>query len=488
MPGTTDNSQQREDRIRSVGELARDFSARLDRDWPLIWVRGEISGARRPGASGHYYFTLKDDKASFSAVLWRGRAQSMQILPRDGLQVEAQVRLVFYGRAGRLQLDIQQFRRANEGELMRAFLERRDRLQAEGLFDPDRKQILPVFPRRIGLLTARTGAALRDMIHVFQRRHPSIELILQDTPVQGDHAGTELSHRLRRLWRQPGLDLIILGRGGGSFEDLFCFSDEGLVRAIAECPLPVISAVGHEIDTPLSDLVADLRAPTPTAAAELSVPDDEELKRLLLHLKQRGETAFYNRRQHALVTLQALKDHYAFRDPLNRLQQSGQNLDDLRVRLRRETLTRYQGYRTLLPMLSARLKRRLHHLHQLTTDRLRSLPRRLERLQRLSLERALTSLDMGRKGLDQQTLQTLERHRQRFGIVQKRLEALDASRVRELAKRLGMTQVRDGEGQALLQAADFHIGQHFQFDYSDGTVKARVENTSLHPKSHMGEL
>jgi exodeoxyribonuclease VII large subunit len=479
MTGSTDNSPLGKKRIRSVGELARDFTAHLNREWPLLWVHGEISGARPAGAAGHYYFTLKDEQASFSAVLWRGRARNLRVLPRDGLQIEALVRLVFYGPQGRLQLDIQEFRPCDEGALMRAFLERRDRLQKEGLFDSDRKKPLPRFPKTIGLLTARTGAALRDMMQVFQVRHPSIKLILQDTPVQGKGAGTTLAKRLRYLWQQPGVDLIILGRGGGSFEDLFCFSDEALVRAIADCPLPVVSAVGHEVDTPLSDLVADFRAPTPTAAAQSTVPNDADLQQGLFQLKQRAESSMQANLRRSRLELSALRDHYALRDPLLRLSQAAQSLDDFAVRLRRESIASYEGYSQLLVQSKQSLGRSLRHLHQATEQALVQLPKRLKYPLLQQIRQRKDDLARNKKAMPRFLFQSLRTAGHRLELLEKRLHALKASQVRKMAARLGMTQVLDEKKSPLLQARDFAEQALIYMDYSDGRICARVLKRDL---------
>lgn len=477
MPAASRARTDDPDRIRSLSELAREFSARLEEDWPPLWVRAEVSGCRLHGSSGHTYLTLKDAGAQFPAVLWRGRAATLSTRPRDGMRVEALVRLVFYGPGGRLQLDIQALRPAGLGDLMQAFLALKERLAAEGLFDAARKRPLPFFPETIGLLTAEGGAALQDILKVIRRRRPGVKLVLQPVPVQGPGCGRALADGLRRLARTPGLDLIVLGRGGGSFEDLFGFNDEALVRAIAACEVPTISAVGHEIDLVLSDLAADLRAPTPSAAAELAVPDDEELRARLSGLRRRLRLALDGRLAESRRRLATLERDRAFHEPRRRLAEARQRLDEALAQLRGSL---EGGARLAAERLEGRSRRLASALRRAVAagarlaapwpDRLARAARRPAEASRERLERAGGALESAAR----------RRHGDaavRLAALGARLEALDQARVARQARRLGFARVvlDDGSGTPLLRAADGRPGQRIGVEFADGRLRATVD-------------
>jgi exodeoxyribonuclease VII large subunit len=256
----------------SVSDLNRYVRQMLETDFRLQGVRvaGEISGFRAY-PSGHWYFTLKDAAAQVNCVMWRGRAERQRYLPRDGDAVEAQGDVTLYETRGQYQLDVAWIEPAGEGELYREFLRLKARLEAEGLFDPGRKRPLPEWPRVIGIVTSPAGAALRDMLNILRRRFPLAEVLLSPAQVQGEDAPPQIVAALAALAdHEP--DVIIVARGGGSLEDLWAFNDEDVARAIAASPVPVVSGVGHETDFTIADFVADLRAPTPSAAAELVTP------------------------------------------------------------------------------------------------------------------------------------------------------------------------------------------------------------------------
>lgn len=235
-----------------------------------VWVQGEISNLARP-ASGHVYFTLKDANASLRCVMWKTSAARLDLALRDGMEVEAHGRIGVYEPQGQYQLYADQIRPVGEGALFQEFLRLKSMLEAEGLFDPERKRPIPEFPKRIGIVTSATGAALRDMLNILRRRLPLVEVILAPSPVQGIEAPPALVKALQSPILQSS-DVILLARGGGSIEDLWAFNDERVVRAVASSKVPVICGVGHETDFTLCDFAADLRAPTPTAAAELATP------------------------------------------------------------------------------------------------------------------------------------------------------------------------------------------------------------------------
>jgi exodeoxyribonuclease VII large subunit len=262
----------------TVSELNRHVRQVLEMDLDLrdVWVEGEISNVSRP-SSGHLYFTLKDAQASLRCVMWRSEAAQLLRLPHDGEAVEAHGRVGVYEAGGQYQLYADSLRPAGEGRLYQAFLMLKERLEKEGLFDPERKRPLPSFPKRIGVVTSPSGAALRDVVHVLRRRFPLVEVVLAPTPVQGDEAAPGVIAAIEALNRHVHPDIILVVRGGGSIEDLWAFNDEGVARAIVSSEAPVISGIGHETDFVIADFVADRRAPTPSAAAEIATPDERDL-------------------------------------------------------------------------------------------------------------------------------------------------------------------------------------------------------------------
>ncbi|HRE17105.1 MAG TPA: exodeoxyribonuclease VII large subunit [Rhodocyclaceae bacterium] len=259
--------------VLSVSELNRQVRQVLESQIPLLWVGGEISNLTY-AASGHVYFSLKDAGAQVRCVMWRNRAQILGWRLENGQQIEARALVSFYEPRGDFQLNIEAVRRAGQGDLFQRFLELKARLENEGLFAAERKRPLPGFPRRIGIVTSPQAAALRDVLTTLARRAPHLVLTLYPTPVQGEGAGSRIADALTVAGADNN-DLILLCRGGGSMEDLWAFNDETLARAIVACPVPVISGVGHETDFTIADFAADLRAPTPTAGAELAAPDRE---------------------------------------------------------------------------------------------------------------------------------------------------------------------------------------------------------------------
>jgi exodeoxyribonuclease VII large subunit len=266
-----------------VSEIARHLREVLAADVILsdVWVQGEFSGCKQ-AASGHLYFSLKDESAAIRCVMWKSQVMRLARIPRDGEAAYAHGSFSVYEARGDLQLYVEELQFIGAGLLYQQFEALKRRLQAEGLFDEARKRPLPKFPRRIGIATSPDGAVLHDILHIFERRYPLIDVFLAPCTVQGDAAPEQIAAALAALQVVPDLDLIILARGGGSFEDLFCFNDERVARAIVASRVPVISAVGHETDFTIADFCADLRAPTPTAAAQFCTPDQNELRATLL--------------------------------------------------------------------------------------------------------------------------------------------------------------------------------------------------------------
>jgi exodeoxyribonuclease VII large subunit len=274
----------------SVSRVNQAAKALLERGFGVLRVRGEVTNFLR-ARSGHCYFTLRDDEAQLRCVMWRDDARRLPTQPEEGMEVTARGRLTLYPARGDVQLAVTALEAEGEG-LWKLALERvRAKLTAEGLTDPARKRPLPRFPARVGIVTSPDGAALRDIVTVIRRRAPWTQLVLCGTRVQGEGAADEIAAAIRRLGRSGRVEVMIVGRGGGSIEDLWCFNEEVVARAIAAAPVPVISAVGHETDITIADLVADLRAPTPSAAAEAAVPEVLELRRHLSAQRRRLATA-----------------------------------------------------------------------------------------------------------------------------------------------------------------------------------------------------
>ncbi|HET7125502.1 MAG TPA: exodeoxyribonuclease VII large subunit, partial [Lysobacter sp.] len=298
-----------------LNTLARDL---LEGAFPAIWVEGELSGVARP-ASGHLYFSLKDERAQVRCAMFRPKSSWLKFQPRDGLRVLARGRLTLYEARGEYQLVLDHMEEAGEGALRRALEELKARLAAEGLFDAERKRPLPVFPRRIGLLTSPSGAVVRDVLSVLARRLPLAEIHVLPVPVQGATAAAQIRGMLARAIQSERYDVLLIARGGGSLEDLWAFNDEQLARAIAASPIPVVSAIGHETDFSLSDFAADLRAPTPSVAAELLVPDRIDLRTRLAGFSRALASSHDNRHRQvaqradrAWLRLQALHPQAQF--------------------------------------------------------------------------------------------------------------------------------------------------------------------------------
>jgi exodeoxyribonuclease VII large subunit len=314
----------------TVTELTRYLRQLLESDDNLqdIWVQGEVSNLSRP-SSGHLYFTLKDSGASLRCVMWRNAVISQGILPRDGDQIEAHGAVSIYEPGGQYQLYIDKIRPLGEGLLYQEFLRLKTRLEEEGLFDPERKRAIPGWPQRIGIVTSPTGAALRDILNTLQRRYPLVEVILSPTAVQGNEAPAGIVSALKALNLYAEPDLILLARGGGSIEDLWAFNDERVAYAIADSRAPVISGVGHETDFTIADFAADLRAPTPTAAAELATPHkadlEQKINEMVLSLGKASNLQIINLRW----ALSELKNQLTLYSPRNRLLSDRQRLDEM---------------------------------------------------------------------------------------------------------------------------------------------------------------
>lgn len=320
-----------------------------------LWLQGELSEFKRHSASGHCYFSLKDEGALLRGVMWRSAADRMAQLPRSGDLVLAHGRLGFYSPRGDLQIYVDAMLPAGVGLLYARFEQLRARLEAEGLFSPERKRPLPELPRRIALVTAPGGAALQDMLTILARRCPLVEVLIAPCLVQGERAPDSIVEALYQAYA-AGVDLVILARGGGSLEDLWAFNDEAVARAAFASPVPLITGVGHETDTTIVDYVADLRAPTPSAAAELAVPELADLHARIDHARSRiafAATSDFARRRTGLAEAASAVEHHA---PLRRLGRDRQLIDDLTRRMGRAVATAAELRQVSLRGLTGRLE------------------------------------------------------------------------------------------------------------------------------------
>jgi len=320
--------------IYTVSRLNREVRILLERGFGSLWLEAEISNFARP-ASGHWYFSLKDASAQVRCAMFKQRNMLAAFTPRDGQKVLVRARIGLYEPRGEYQLLVDHMEDAGLGALKRQFEELTAKLAAEGLFAAERKRALPRLPKRIGVITSPTGAAIRDIVHVLARRFPAAAVLIYPVPVQGAQAAAEITAAVALAGRRGECDVLILARGGGSLEDLWAFNDEALARAIVASPIPIVSGVGHETDFTIADFAADVRAPTPSAAAEIVVPDAHEWLKTVRTLGARLQQAMRRRLNDGRERLRWLMGRAALVSPAARLTQQMQSLDDLEQRLTR---------------------------------------------------------------------------------------------------------------------------------------------------------
>ena len=381
--------------IYSISRLNSELRQVLEGSFPLLWVQGEISNLSAP-RSGHLYFSLKDSHAQIRCALFRNKRNLLRFAPANGEEVLVRARVALYEPRGDCQLIVEHMEPAGIGSLREAFERLKAKLQAEGLFDNERKKELPAYPRHIGVISSPSGAAVHDILHVLARRFPAAGVTIYPAAVQGDKAAEELNAALRLALARGEADVLIIGRGGGSEEDLAVFNDERLARTIAASAIPVVSAVGHETDFTIADFVADRRAPTPSAAAELATPDGEALARRFQQYRERMQQLFRHRLGDARYRLQHTRHRLERVSPGSRLGQQQQRLDEIQMRqLRamqqallgsRRDLEHWQNRLRLLhpqrgiDVLRVRLGQLSRRLH---TDAERTLQERRQRRQAL---------------------------------------------------------------------------------------------------------
>lgn len=436
------------DQVVSVSELNRLARQALESRFPLIWVQGEISNVTY-AASGHVYFSLKDADAQVRCTLWRSRAQALDFALDRGMQVEVRALVTLYEARGEYQLSVEAVRRAGVGALYEAFARLKEKLQHQGLFDASRKRALPTYPSCIGVVTSLQAAALRDVLTALKRRAPTVPVIIYPAPVQGGGSAEQMARAVETAAARGECDILILCRGGGSIEDLWAFNEEVLARAIAASALPIVCGVGHETDFTIADYVADQRAATPTAAAELVSAGYVEARArvagLELHLRRGMQRRLENLQQRVDLASRGLvspKERLArmdvavehLRSRLAAAQAKG--MDQARARLTRSRLQ----WRNLRPQLAHR-QQRLEHL----AGALQASPRA-----------------------------TVERHRARLLALAQHLEMLDPRRV--LGR--GYSIVRNAQGKLVRDSRQAPVGSAISLEFATGTAQAKVTNTS----------
>jgi len=452
----------------SVTEVATLFNDILETSFPQLLFRGEISQIT-VAQSGHLYFTLKDEGAQVSCVMWSGVARTLNFKPMAGKGVLCQGRPNVYGPSGRLQIIVHRLMEDGEGALQRQFLELKARLEREGFFAPERKRPLPRFPKAVGLVTSRTGAVLHDMMVKIRERFPSMVVYLSETRVQGEGAAAEIAHAIRVLDSSQLVDVIIVARGGGSLEDLWAFNEEQVVKAVFMCSTPIVSGVGHEVDTTLCDLAADVRAPTPTAAAELVVPKVADLLASVAELERR------------------LKDIDRWLQPrVQRVDELSLRLDSRLVSVVEHAQLRLRaadamvsGIRPdrVLELLSARVDGLFQRLRRAGGSTLqleqRSVETLAERLMRAippdSLERRALQLEGLARRLSVHASRQMEGARTTLGAFEARLSALDPARV--LGRGYSIVSI---DGRPVRSIADVRVGAGIEVAMLDGVASGTV--------------
>lgn len=338
--------------VLSVEQLNRQIRQLIEGELPLVWVQGELSNFKAH-SSGHFYFSLKDSKSQIRAVMFRGHNSRLRFKPHDGLEVLIRGRVTVYEPRGDYQIACEMMEPVGSGALQKAFEQLKLKLKNEGLFETTKKRPIPALPKHVAIITSPTGAAIRDMLNVLARRNKTVQITLIPTVVQGEAAAPKIIEAFQSAFKLPDVDVIIVGRGGGSIEDMWCFNDEKLARTIAASPVPVISAVGHEIDFTIADFVADLRAPTPSAAAELVVKSSEDIFQKLKMLDRILTVSIEKQVRTDLHRLKALSAKLV--DPKRKLQDLTQRNDELLERLNHATIRYFEKRKMNVRLTSQRL-------------------------------------------------------------------------------------------------------------------------------------
>jgi len=437
-----------ERRVWKVRELVAAVRTHIEREYPDAWVEGEISNFRAPD-SGHLYFTLKDGNAQIKVVMFRSSARLLRFRPADGLQVVVRGRITIYEDRGELQIAAEYIEPKGAGSLQLAFEQLKAKLEAEGLFAAERKKPIPTLPSRIGIVTSAQAAALRDILNILQRRHHSANVLIFPAQVQGDAAPSEIAAGIRYFNQHDNVDVIIIARGGGSAEDLSPFNNEGLARMIAASEIPVISAVGHETDFTITDFVADLRAPTPSAAAELVIRSRQEIEEQAAALHERLARAMRYRLLMGRQALTELAQHGTFARMMEVIRQRQQKLDDLAHRMELAQRLVLEQSRRRWENVSAAIR---HYDLRLVLSGMRK------------------ELDSRTMALVAVTRNVLLQHRVRSERLQTALESLSPLAILDR----GYALVFDGEGKLLKGVASVNPGDNISARLAHGQLHATV--------------
>lgn len=437
-------------RALTVSELNHQARHLLESSFIQVWVEGELSGFSRP-SSGHWYFSLKDRKCQIRCAMFRGMNQRIRTMPKEGDKVRIRGKVTLYENRGDFQIIVEHIEPAGLGALQQAFEELKRKLQAEGLFEAGRKKPIPSLPAHIGVVTSPTGAAIHDILTVLARRCPGIPVTLYPTTVQGQPATAEIVRAIERAQAHGAADVLIVGRGGGSLEDLWCFNEEAVARAIATCSIPTVSAVGHETDVTIADFVADLRAPTPSAAAEKVSPDQQEMLRQINDREHR----LTNAAKRAFQRLNTRLEHLSarLRDPRRELLEKAQRLDELELRLGKAIEQRMD----------------------------RSQVRHSNLAQRLTMQSPSKQLANSREALDRCASQRDKAMHRILARLQESLEhtAGTLNVVSPLATLgRGYAIARDERGNIMRNALDVSAGEQIFTHLASGTVTAEVTSVS----------
>ncbi|MBN2382489.1 exodeoxyribonuclease VII large subunit [bacterium] len=449
----------------TVTQLTRSIKNTLERNFGSVWVQGEISNLALP-RSGHMYFTLKDDQTQIRAVMFRSALRGLKFTPEEGLEIIVSGNITVYESRGEYQIIVSFMEPKGKGALQLAFEQLKAKLAAEGLFAPQHKKPLPPFPRTIGIVTSSTGAAIHDLLNILERRFSNVRVLLFPTKVQGKEAAPEIVEGIVTLGRRDDIDVIIIGRGGGSIEDLWPFNEEIVARAIYACPVPIISAVGHETDFTIADFVADVRAPTPSAAAELVVRNKDDLINQLRAVDQFLINAIRQKVDFYWTRLQALVQRPLYYEPERYFYQKQLGLDELRNRLG-------------------------HTVGQQVADWSASFT---VQAQKLALMSPIHTIDLAQSELSDRSSRLfevlqrgLERRKQDFRHVVAKLETL--SPLGQLARGYSIVLGPDQDS-VIKRVADLQIDQHLRLQFHDGQACCAVEQinqTTLWGKNHEKE-
>jgi exodeoxyribonuclease VII large subunit len=438
--------------IYTPSRLNREARTLLERGLPALWLEGEISNLSRP-SSGHWYFSLKDEAAQLRCAMFRQRNMLARFTPRDGSHVLVRGRVSLYEQRGDYQFIADYMEEAGEGALRQRFELLKVKLAAQGLFAAEHKRPLPRLPRRIGVVTSPTGAAIRDVLHILKRRSCGIPVLLYPVQVQGGVAAAQIARTIRRASARAECDVLILVRGGGSLEDLWAFNEESVARAIYDSAIPIVTGIGHEVDFTIADFVADVRAPTPSGAAELAVPDSSEWLRNVMRLAGRLTVALGRK----LKTQQDRASWLARRlqqlHPGVELRQRAQRLDDLEQRLIR--------------VLRADLSARQRTLVQLAAELRQHSPA-------LRVANARRRLDSARSSIEAITRARLEQFGKRLAVAARTLDAVSPLATLER----GYAIVTDSKGTVVTNAQDVRVGQLIDARLTQGSIRARVERAT----------